>query len=136
MDAPFELRIALRYLLAKRKQAFISLISLVSTLGDGTRSRSFTDGDQGQVYLGTQTFSGSVDPGRSAKSGVSSPAGGAPSQRTIPAIALIAAGTAAPTGTRGCPHDRASSASPGQRAAGSRSRTRPRRPGALRWCPR
>ena len=33
MDLPFELHIALRYLLAKRKQAFISLISLVSTLG-------------------------------------------------------------------------------------------------------
>ncbi len=30
---PFELYIALRYLLAKRKQAFISLISLISTLG-------------------------------------------------------------------------------------------------------
>ncbi len=30
---PFELQIALRYLLAKRKQAFISVISLVSTLG-------------------------------------------------------------------------------------------------------
>jgi lipoprotein-releasing system permease protein len=33
MDLPFELHIALRYLLAKRKQAFISLISLVSTIG-------------------------------------------------------------------------------------------------------
>ncbi len=33
MDAPFELRIALRYLLAKRKQAFISVISLISILG-------------------------------------------------------------------------------------------------------
>src|SRR5262245_4605068 len=33
MDVPFELHIALRYLLAKRKQAFISVISLVSTLG-------------------------------------------------------------------------------------------------------
>lgn len=33
MDAPFELHVALRYLLAKRKQAFISVISLVSTLG-------------------------------------------------------------------------------------------------------
>jgi lipoprotein-releasing system permease protein len=33
MDAPFELHIALRYLLAKRKQAFISVISLISTLG-------------------------------------------------------------------------------------------------------
>lgn len=30
---PFELQIALRYLLAKRRQAFISVISLVSTLG-------------------------------------------------------------------------------------------------------
>jgi lipoprotein-releasing system permease protein len=30
---PFELFVALRYLLAKRKQAFISLISLISTLG-------------------------------------------------------------------------------------------------------
>jgi lipoprotein-releasing system permease protein len=33
MDLPFELHIALRYLLAKRKQAFISVISLVSTIG-------------------------------------------------------------------------------------------------------
>jgi lipoprotein-releasing system permease protein len=33
MDLPFELQIALRYLLAKRKQAFISVISLVSTVG-------------------------------------------------------------------------------------------------------
>ena len=33
MDFPFELHIALRYLLAKRKQAFISVISLISTLG-------------------------------------------------------------------------------------------------------
>jgi len=33
MDLPFELHIALRYLLAKRKQAFISVISLVSTFG-------------------------------------------------------------------------------------------------------
>jgi len=33
MDAPFELQIALRYLLAKRKQAFISVISLISILG-------------------------------------------------------------------------------------------------------
>jgi lipoprotein-releasing system permease protein len=33
MDLPFELHIALRYLLAKRKQAFISVISLISTLG-------------------------------------------------------------------------------------------------------
>src|SRR5688572_20350423 len=29
----FELSVALRYLLAKRKQAFISLISLISTVG-------------------------------------------------------------------------------------------------------
>src|SRR5258708_11743771 len=33
MNLPFELHVALRYLLAKRKQAFISVISLVSTLG-------------------------------------------------------------------------------------------------------
>src|SRR5690348_11278089 len=33
MDLPFELQIALRYLLAKRKQAFISVISLVSIIG-------------------------------------------------------------------------------------------------------
>jgi lipoprotein-releasing system permease protein len=33
MDLPFELHIALRYLLAKRKQAFISVISSISTLG-------------------------------------------------------------------------------------------------------
>jgi lipoprotein-releasing system permease protein len=33
MDIPFELLIALRYLLAKRKQALISVISLVSTIG-------------------------------------------------------------------------------------------------------
>ena len=33
MDVPFELHIATRYLLAKRKQAFISVISLISTLG-------------------------------------------------------------------------------------------------------
>jgi lipoprotein-releasing system permease protein len=33
MEIPFELHIALRYLLAKRKQAFISVISLISTLG-------------------------------------------------------------------------------------------------------
>jgi lipoprotein-releasing system permease protein len=33
MDIPFELHVALRYLLAKRKQAFISIISLISTLG-------------------------------------------------------------------------------------------------------
>jgi lipoprotein-releasing system permease protein len=32
-NIPFELHIALRYLLAKRKQAFISVISLISTLG-------------------------------------------------------------------------------------------------------
>src|SRR5687768_18605415 len=30
---PFELFVAFRYLLARRKQAFISLISLISTLG-------------------------------------------------------------------------------------------------------
>ena len=33
MDFPFELHVALRYLLAKRKQAFISVISFISTLG-------------------------------------------------------------------------------------------------------
>jgi lipoprotein-releasing system permease protein len=33
MNIPFELHIALRYLFAKRKQAFISVISLISTLG-------------------------------------------------------------------------------------------------------
>src|SRR6266566_2007449 len=33
MDTPFELHVALRYLLARRKQAFISVISLISTLG-------------------------------------------------------------------------------------------------------
>ncbi|MEO5895321.1 MAG: ABC transporter permease [Vicinamibacterales bacterium] len=33
MDLPFELFIAVRYLLARRKQAFISLISLISILG-------------------------------------------------------------------------------------------------------
>jgi lipoprotein-releasing system permease protein len=33
LDIPFELHIALRYLLARRKQAFISVISLISTLG-------------------------------------------------------------------------------------------------------
>jgi lipoprotein-releasing system permease protein len=33
VNLPFELHIALRYLLAKRKQAFISVISLISTLG-------------------------------------------------------------------------------------------------------
>ncbi len=32
-DLPYELFIAIRYLLARRKQAFISLISLISTLG-------------------------------------------------------------------------------------------------------
>jgi lipoprotein-releasing system permease protein len=33
VNVPFELHIAFRYLLAKRKQAFISVISLISTLG-------------------------------------------------------------------------------------------------------
>lgn len=33
MNLPFELYVALRYLLARRKQAFISLISVISTLG-------------------------------------------------------------------------------------------------------
>ncbi len=33
MEQPFELHVALRYLLAKRKQAFISVISFISTLG-------------------------------------------------------------------------------------------------------
>lgn len=33
MTMPFELHVALRYLLAKRKQAFISVISLISVLG-------------------------------------------------------------------------------------------------------
>ena len=33
MNVPYEIHIALRYLLAKRKQAFISVISLISTLG-------------------------------------------------------------------------------------------------------
>ena len=33
MNIPFELHIALRYLFARRKQAFISVISLISTLG-------------------------------------------------------------------------------------------------------
>ena len=33
MDLPLELFVALRYLLAKRKQAFISVISLISALG-------------------------------------------------------------------------------------------------------
>src|SRR3989338_1452404 len=33
LTMPFELQIALRYLLARRKQAFISVISLISTLG-------------------------------------------------------------------------------------------------------
>jgi lipoprotein-releasing system permease protein len=34
-DLPFELFVALRYLLARRKQAFISLISLISVIGVG-----------------------------------------------------------------------------------------------------
>src|SRR5580765_8094128 len=33
MTIPFEVHVALRYLLAKRKQAFISVISAISTLG-------------------------------------------------------------------------------------------------------
>src|SRR3977135_811509 len=33
MSVPFDLHIALRYLLAKRKQAFISVISVFSTVG-------------------------------------------------------------------------------------------------------
>ena len=33
MNLPFEVYVAFRYLLARRKQAFISLISLVSALG-------------------------------------------------------------------------------------------------------
>src|SRR6201984_2290422 len=33
MEIPLELHVALRYLLAKRKQAFISVISSISTLG-------------------------------------------------------------------------------------------------------
>jgi lipoprotein-releasing system permease protein len=33
MDLPFELFVAIRYLMARRKQAFISLISLISTIG-------------------------------------------------------------------------------------------------------
>jgi lipoprotein-releasing system permease protein len=33
VDVPFELHVAFRYLVAKRKQAFISVISLISTLG-------------------------------------------------------------------------------------------------------
>src|SRR3954471_3184877 len=33
MELPFEVQIALRYLLAKRKQAFISVITFISTLG-------------------------------------------------------------------------------------------------------
>ena len=32
-NLPFELFVAIRYLLARRKQAFISLISLISILG-------------------------------------------------------------------------------------------------------
>jgi lipoprotein-releasing system permease protein len=35
MDLPFELHVAVRYLLAKRKQAFISLVSFISMLGVG-----------------------------------------------------------------------------------------------------
>src|SRR6188768_3077243 len=35
MNLPFEFQIALRYLLAKRKQAFISVVSLISMLGVG-----------------------------------------------------------------------------------------------------
>jgi lipoprotein-releasing system permease protein len=33
MNVPFEIHVALRYLLAKRKQAFVSVISLISTIG-------------------------------------------------------------------------------------------------------
>src|ERR671915_2359489 len=33
MNLPFELQIAFRYLLAKRRQVFVSVITLVSTLG-------------------------------------------------------------------------------------------------------
>ena len=33
MNLPFELHIALRYLLARRRHAFISVISVISTLG-------------------------------------------------------------------------------------------------------
>src|SRR5260221_13364544 len=33
MELPFELHVALRYLLARRKQAFISVISFISTIG-------------------------------------------------------------------------------------------------------
>ena len=33
MNVPFELHVAFRYLVAKRKQAFISVISFISTLG-------------------------------------------------------------------------------------------------------
>ncbi len=33
MNLPFELHIAFRYLLAKRKQALLSIITLISTLG-------------------------------------------------------------------------------------------------------
>src|SRR4029078_12865903 len=36
-DLPFELFVAIRYLLAKRKQAFISLISFISVIGGGVR---------------------------------------------------------------------------------------------------
>src|SRR4051794_32207257 len=35
MNMPFELQVALRYLLAKRKQAFISVVSLISIVGVG-----------------------------------------------------------------------------------------------------
>ena len=34
-DLPYELFVAVRYLLAKRKQAFISLISFISIIGVG-----------------------------------------------------------------------------------------------------
>jgi lipoprotein-releasing system permease protein len=34
-DLPYELFVAIRYLLAKRKQAFISLISFISVIGVG-----------------------------------------------------------------------------------------------------
>ena len=39
-DLPFELLVAIRYLLARRKQAFISLISFISIVGVGMRSHS------------------------------------------------------------------------------------------------
>jgi ABC-type lipoprotein release transport system permease subunit len=35
---PFELFLALRYLVARRKQAFLSLISVISTIGVATGS--------------------------------------------------------------------------------------------------